>query len=105
LSSAPPRVSAVALLSVCSHFPRSHYQPFAQFALAGLRAADLDPRLGAYRFCTNAAYSAGIANVPTVGFGPSPEGYAHVADEYIELAHLYAAARGYVGIIETVLRA
>ena len=24
----------------------------------------------AYRFCTNAAYSAGVAGVPTVGFGP-----------------------------------
>ncbi len=79
--------------------------PFVQFALAGLRAAGLDPRLGAYRFCTNAAYSARVANVPTVGFGPSPESYAHMVDEYIELTHLYAAARGYLGIIETPLSA
>lgn len=78
--------------------------PFVQGALAGLQAAGLNPSLGAYRFCTNAAYSAGLAGVPTVGFGPSSEGHAHVIDEHIELEQLYAAARGYLGIIESVLR-
>lgn len=77
--------------------------PFVQAALAGLQTVGLTPRLGAYRFCTNAAYSAGIAGVPTVGFGPSTEGQAHVTDEYIELAQLEAAARGYLGIIEATL--
>ncbi len=74
-----------------------------QDALAGLRQAGLDPALGAYRFCTNATYSAGRAQIPTVGFGPSAEGQAHVVDEYIELTQLFAAARGYRGIIEAVL--
>ena len=46
--------------------------PFVQTALQGLHAAGLDPQFGAYRFCTNAAYSAGTAGVPTVGFGPGP---------------------------------
>lgn len=78
--------------------------PFVQGALAGLRAAGLNPGLGAYRFCTNAAYSAGMAGVPTVGFGPSSEGHAHVIDEHIEIEQLYAAARGYLGIIESVLK-
>jgi len=77
--------------------------PFVQSSLAGLQAAGLSPNLGAYRFCTNAAYSAGIAGVPTVGFGPSAEEQAHVVDEYIELAQLRAAAQGYLGIIESVL--
>ncbi len=68
-----------------------------------MRAAGLDPALSAYQFCTNAAYSAGHANVPTIGFGPSTEDHAHVVDEYIELAQLETAARGYLGIIESVL--
>ena len=55
--------------------------PFVQTALQGLRAAGLDPAFGAYRFCTNAAYSAGTAGVPTVGFGPGREADAHVIDE------------------------
>lgn len=77
--------------------------PFVQASLAGLRSAGLEPQLGAYRFCTNAAYSAGEAGVPTVGFGPSPESRAHTVDEYIELPDLHAAARGYLGLINSVL--
>ncbi len=41
--------------------------PFVQAALAGLRAAGLKPQIGAYRFCTNGASSAGVLGVPTVG--------------------------------------
>jgi putative selenium metabolism hydrolase len=81
--------------------PANH--SFVQTALVGLRSAGLNPQLSAYRFCTNAAYSAGQANVPTIGFGPSTEEQAHVVDEYIELAQLQAATRGYLGIIERVL--
>ncbi|TFH59939.1 MAG: hypothetical protein E4G90_10155 [Gemmatimonadales bacterium] len=63
----------------------------------------LAPELGAYRFCTNAAYSAGIAGVPTVGFGPALETDAHMVDERLRLTELEAASRGYLGIMEAVL--
>jgi acetylornithine deacetylase/succinyl-diaminopimelate desuccinylase-like protein len=76
---------------------------FVQAALTGLQRAGLNPSFRAYQFCTNAAYSAGVAGVPTIGFGPSPEGRAHIVDEYISLADLKAAAEGYQGIIESVL--
>ncbi len=82
-------------------FDRAH--PFVQTALAGLRRAGLNPSVGAYRFCTNAAYSAGVAGVPTVGFGPGREEDAHVVDERIAIADVLAAERGYRGIIEAVL--
>jgi len=77
--------------------------PFVQTALRGLRAAGLDPQFGAYRFCTNAAYSAGTAGVPTVGFGPGREQDAHVIDERLSLEELAVAGRGYRGIITSVL--
>lgn len=77
--------------------------PFVQSASRGLRAAGLVPKVGAYRFCTNAAYSAGVAGVPTVGFGPAAEADAHVVDERLALSELAAAARGYQGIIEAAL--
>ena len=77
--------------------------PFVQAALRGLRAAGLRPEIRAYRFCTNAASSAGILGVPTVGFGPAAEGDAHVVDERLALAELQAAAVGYRGIIAAVL--
>jgi putative selenium metabolism hydrolase len=76
---------------------------FVQAALKGLRASGLDPKLGAYRFCTNAAYSMAVANIPTIGFGPGAEGDAHVVDERLSLDELEKTARGYVGIIEAVL--
>lgn len=82
-------------------FEETH--PFVQAALAGLRAAGLAPRIAAYRFCTNAAYSAGVAGVPTVGFGPGREEDAHVVDERVAVADVLAAERGYRGIIEAVL--
>ena len=82
-------------------FPEDDW--FVQRAMGGLHAAGLQPRFNAYRFCTNAAYSAGVADIPTVGFGPAAEGDAHVVDERLRLADLAAAARGYQGIIEAVL--
>ena len=72
-------------------------------ALRGLRAVGLTPKIGAYRFCTNAAYSAGVAGVPTIGFGPASEGDAHVVDERLAINDLLAVARGYGGIIEATL--
>jgi putative selenium metabolism hydrolase len=78
---------------------------FVQRALQGLYTAGLTPKLNAYRFCTNAAYSAGMAGVPTVGFGPARESDAHRIDERLRLEDLMAAARGYQRIIEAVLYA
>ena len=74
-----------------------------QSALRGLRSAGLNPEIGAYRFCTNAAYSAGTANIPTIGFGLGAEEDAHTVDEHIKLKDLEQAAKGYTGIIKTVL--
>lgn len=74
-----------------------------QKAVRGLRRAGLDPQLTAYQFCTNAAYSAGEAGVPTIGFGPSPESMAHIVDEYVEIDQLLKATRGYSGIIAALL--
>ncbi len=95
-----------AILSGPKFFPAWKFStdhPLVQMALTGLQSAGLQPKLSAYRFCTNGAHSAGHANVPTIGFGPSTEEQAHVVDEYIELAQLQAATQGYLGIIESVL--
>jgi len=77
--------------------------PFVQTAARGLRSVGLDPQMGAYRFCTNAAYSAGVAGVPTIGFGPGREEDAHVVDERIGVADVLTAERGYRGIIEAAV--
>lgn len=83
------------------YIERSH--PLVEAAARGLQAAGLAVEYGTYNFCTNGAYSAGIAAVPTIGFGPSPEALAHTVDEYVELEQLHGCARGYRAIIESVL--
>ena len=68
-------------------------------AVAALRATGLSPAVRAYKFCTNGSASAGECGIPTLGFGPCAEWQAHVADEYIEIDQLCAAAEGYYALI------
>lgn len=72
-------------------------------AITALRSSGLEPKLTSYRFCTNAAYSAGVAGVPTVGFGPSTEDLVHIVDESVDLEHLIAASLGYHAIAGKLL--
>lgn len=57
-----------------------------------------EPQVGYYSFCTNAARSAGMLGIPTIGFGPGSEHHAHIADEYLELEQLWGAAAGYYAL-------
>ena len=77
--------------------------PFVQQALAGLHAVGLQPEITHYSFCTNGSHYAGEAGIATLGFGPSPENLAHTIDEHIAVEQLLGAARGYYGIIRTLL--
>lgn len=81
--------------------PETH--PLVTAALESLHNVGIPARLGAYRFCTNAAYSAGYAGIPTIGFGPAAEGDAHVVDERIALADLIRASEGYVAMIQALV--
>lgn len=75
-----------------------------QDALAALRAIGLNPSLATYSFCTNGSGSAGIAGIPTAGFGPSRENQAHVVDEHVEIEQVLKAAEGYLAIAKKVAR-
>lgn len=72
--------------------------PVVQLALKALHHQGIASRISTYQFCTNGSYSAGVANVPTIGFGPSFEHLAHTADEYIEIDQLIQSAKGYYAI-------
>jgi putative selenium metabolism hydrolase len=76
--------------------PESH--PLVEGSLTSLRQAGLTPAVTKYSFCTNGSYSAGIAGLPTIGFGPGREDGAHVVDENIEIEQLIGAATGYQAI-------
>ncbi|RMF27110.1 MAG: YgeY family selenium metabolism-linked hydrolase, partial [Chloroflexi bacterium] len=43
------------------------------------------PTVGQWAFSTDGAYTMGVAGIPTAGFGPGEERYAHTADEQLRL--------------------
>ncbi len=47
----------------------------------------------------------GVAGIPTVGFGPGEERFAHTVDDQIRLADVFAAARVYAQLAVEVLGA
>lgn len=75
-----------------------------QAAVKGLSEAGFKTEISHYSFCTNGSHYAGEKNIPTIGFGPSKEELAHIADEYIELEQLYKAAEGYYYILKEILK-
>ena len=81
----------------------SEEHPFVRKAITALRKAKPDTQINAYRFCTNAAYTAGIAEIPTIGYGLGKESDAHTVDESLSIEELIQASQGYRDIIETVL--
>ncbi len=87
-------------------FPAWYYdqnEQFVQKALTALQKISINTELQTYSFCTNGSSSAGILDIPTLGFGPSEEHQAHVSDEYIEIDQLQKAAEGYVAIAKALM--
>lgn len=88
-------------------FPGWLASPEADYVLKirkRLNELGLHPELTEYNFCTNGSHYAGEAGIKTIGFGPSRENLAHTVDEYIEQTELCQAMKGYVGILEALLK-
>ncbi len=66
-------------------------------------ALGIRPRATCWQFSTDGVYTAGVAGIPTLGFGPGEERYAHTTDERIRLGDVIAAARGYAAIAAELL--
>jgi putative selenium metabolism hydrolase len=78
--------------------------PLVTAALQGLHSKGFEPKTGAYGFCTNGAYSAGVAGVPTIGFGPGFETDAHTVNERLKTADIERAAEGFAGMMQSILK-
>jgi putative selenium metabolism hydrolase len=86
-------------------YPTKKYYPTWLLAedhpavVAGVRAAEAalgaPPVVGKWGFPTNGIATCGLFGVPTIGFGPGNEIYAHTPDDQCPIAHLTVAAAFY----------
>ena len=67
--------------------------------LSILRSRNPLAKTGVWRFSTDGVYSAGEANIPTIGIGPGDEALAHKPNEFIEIDQLFKASVMYSDII------
>ncbi|HEX7018631.1 MAG TPA: YgeY family selenium metabolism-linked hydrolase, partial [Gemmatimonadaceae bacterium] len=76
--------------------------------VAGARAAEqalgAAARLGHWGFSTNGIATCGMFGVPTIGFGPGDEIYAHSPEDQCPVEHLTSAARFYAAFPQVFLR-
>lgn len=61
------------------------------------------PRLGRWDFSTDGVYTMGVAGIPTIGFGPGEERYAHTVEEQVRIRDLVSAAQVYAALARHLL--
>jgi putative selenium metabolism hydrolase len=70
--------------------PAAH--PAVGAALGAAREAlGREPELGCWTFSTNGVVTAGLAGIPTLGFGPAEEEYTHSVADRVSEEHLLRA--------------
>jgi len=69
-----------------------------QVTAAVISEMGLPPRLTRWEFSTDGVYTAGVAGIPTVGFGPGEERYAHTVEDQVRISDLASAAAVYAAI-------
>ncbi len=57
-----------------------------------------DAEVTKWTFSTSGNYTMGVAEIPTIGFGPSWEKFAHMANEEVDVDNVVAAASVYAGL-------
>ncbi|NIS90626.1 MAG: YgeY family selenium metabolism-linked hydrolase [Woeseiaceae bacterium] len=75
--------------------------PGTRAAIAAHRSAfGEEAEVGFWVFSTNAVATAGMSGLPTIGFGPGHEKFAHAPNEQVEVEHLVRASAFYVALVD-----
>lgn len=76
-------------------------EPEVQTAMAAYRSAfDAEPEVGHWTFSTNGVATAGMHQIPSIGFGPGHEHFAHAPNEQTEIDHLVRCAAFYSALVD-----
>ncbi len=59
-----------------------------------------EAEVGFWVFSTNAVATAGMLGIPTIGFGPGHEKFAHAPNEQVEIEHLVRSAAFYTALVD-----
>ncbi|MFQ6059486.1 MAG: YgeY family selenium metabolism-linked hydrolase, partial [Anaerolineae bacterium] len=86
--------------------------PLVQAASRAVKEAlGYEPLIGKWAFSTDGAYTMGVASIPTVGFGPGEECFAHTVEDQVRIEDVVKAARVYaqlavelLGVVEEYTR-
>jgi putative selenium metabolism hydrolase len=86
-------------LTMEKYFPgwlieEDHILTQAAFDAAKL-ALNKTPEVGKWAFSTNGVASMGTLGIPTIGFGPADDIYAHTVEDQVPIEHLVKAAAFY----------
>jgi putative selenium metabolism hydrolase len=72
-------------------------------AKAAYRSAfGAEPETGFWTFSTNGVATAGMHGIPSIGFGPGHEHFAHAPNEQVEIEHLVRCTAFYAALVETI---
>lgn len=83
----------------------SEAEPLLQTTVAVVEdALGFVPHVGKWDFSTDGVYTAGMAGIPTIGFGPGEERYVHTVDDQVRLRDLESAAQVYAELAARMLR-
>ena len=74
--------------------PREHY--LVKSAVSSYKKAyKKDSKVVLWPFCTNGSFTMGERKIPTIGFGPGEEKFAHVANEQLRFNDVLSAVKFY----------
>ena len=76
-------------------------EPAVQAARTAYRQAfGAEPEVGYWTFSTNGVATAGMHDIPTIGFGPGHEHFAHAPNEQTEIEHLVCCTAFYKDLVD-----
>jgi len=79
--------------------------PLVQQMVQSARSIGLRPAVTRWPFATEGAFTAAVAGVPTVGFGPGDPEQLHRPNESVEVAQIYDAALAYAALAHVLVGA